>query len=605
MPMVGWYDVKQLSLTGLRSVISGVFGNYSDRREIQAALDLQADNRNHITIAPKEIWLDYIADMGDGFNSTYTMADLLAQDHLRVPVEGKMVALPKAKIIVMGGDEVYPTPSLEEYSRRTKYLYEAAFPAKPCETDDEKVYLYAIPGNHDWYDGLGTFLKLFTQERKWGHLHTRQSRSYFAVKLTDNVWLWGIDVQLNSEIDHPQLNYFLAMKSPEKMKEGDKVILCTAEPSWVFRTHHLTDYSYERLTYFQKKCIDDAGFELIATLTGDLHHYSHYAGTRDNGKTIAPIHNVTAGGGGAFLHPTHFLKEELQELTANGITEDLKLQARFPSKDESHRLAFKNFLFPFLNPGFGIALGTIFLFIVWMLQSSAPVGSRSLISQLSTSTTLEAFLRNTFNFLQHSPMAIIMIVILVGGFVGFADNQTGEKGKKNYFKIGGTLHGILQILLLFFILWGLSRFNFWLLGQDISQIEKNVTNMRTNNFGINVSLLGLLIVELVGVAGFLGALLMGIYLFCSTYFFHIHYNEAFSSFRYEGYKNFLRLHVTQEKVTIYSIGVREVTTDWETIETENSMRFKGKTAAYELIEKPIEILIKKKSDSGVSQSPIR
>lgn len=595
MPMVGWYDVKQLSLTGLRSVISGVFGNYSDRREIQAALDLRADNKNHTDSAPEEIWVDYISDMGDGFNSTYTMANLLAQKQLEVTAEGKKYVLPKARVIVMGGDEVYPTPSLEEYNRRTKFLYEAAFAPRLHETEEEKAYLYAIPGNHDWYDGLGTFLKLFTQERKWGHLYTRQSRSYFAVKLTENVWLWGIDVQLNSEIDHPQLSYFQSLKSPSKMKDGDCVILCTAEPSWVFHTHHLTDYSYERLTYFQKKCIDEPGFVLLATLTGDLHHYSHYAGTRDNGTDLKPIHNITAGGGGAFLHPTHFLKDKLTGLTANGITEDLALQARFPSKEESHALSFKNFLFPFLNPGFGIALGTIFLVIVWLLQSSAPVGSRSLISQLSGSTTIEAFLRNTVNFLQHSPMAVLLVVILIGGFIGFADNQTGEKGKKNYFKIGGAIHGILQTLLMFFILWGLSRFNYWLLGQDVSQIEKNVTNMRTTNFGINVALLALLIVELVGVGGFIGSLLMGCYLFCSTYFFHIHYNEAFSSFRYEGFKNFLRLHITPDKITVFPVGVRTITTNWEITETEARIQVKGKTAPYELIDKPIEILLPKKN----------
>ncbi|MDJ1473059.1 metallophosphoesterase [Xanthocytophaga flava] len=587
--MVKWYDVKQLALTGLRSVISGVFGNYSDRREIQAALDLADDNQNHVDRAQDEIWVDYISDLGDGFNSTYTMADLLAQEKLMVHVDGINTVLPSAKIIIMGGDEVYPTPSLDEYNRRTKYLYEAAFPENCDETEAEKTYLYAIPGNHDWYDGLGTFLKLFTQGRKWGRLHTRQSRSYFAIKLTENVWLWGLDVQLNSEIDQPQLSYFQGLKCPEKMKEGDKVILCTAEPSWVFHTHHLTDYSYERLTYFQRKCIDEQGLSLIATLTGDLHHYSHYTGVRTNGKTKSVIHNITAGGGGAFLHPTHFLKEKLTDLHANGITEELGLQARFPNKDESHTLAFKNFLFPFLNPGFGIVLGTLFLIIVWMLQSSVPVGDRSLISQLAGSYTVKDFVRNTANFLQHSPMAVILVIILVSGFIGFADNQTGEKGKKNHFKFAGAIHGILQVLLLFFFLWGLSRFNYWLLGQDVSQIEKNLANKHTSDFGINVTLLALLIVELVGVAGFLGSFLMGCYLFCSTYFFHIHYNEAFSSFRYEGYKNFLRIHVAKNKVTIYPIGVRNVTTQWETLIVNGKCSFKGKTASYELIDKPIEI----------------
>jgi len=94
-------------------------------------------------------------------------------------------------------------------------------------------------------------------------------------------------------------------------------------------------------------------------------------------------------------------------------------------------------------------------------------------------------------------------------------------------------------------------------------------------------------VELVGIAGFLGALLMGFYLFCSTYFFHIHYNEAFSSFRYEGYKNFLRIHVTPAQVTVYPIGVRQVTTDWHVTADENSIRVTGKSAPCELIEQPV------------------
>ncbi len=585
MPMVGWYNVRQLTYTGIRSVISGMFGNYSDRREIQAALDVAAEQHNQVEIAPAEIWVDYISDIGDGFNATYTMADLLAQESIQVEADGYTHTLPKASILIMGGDEVYPTPSLEEYNRRTKSLYEAAFPAKKNGQEVEKTYLYAIPGNHDWYDGLGTFLKLFTQKRSWGSLQTRQSRSYFAIKLTENVWLWGIDVQLNSDIDQPQLAYFQALCVSEKMKTGDKVILCTAEPSWVYHTHHLRDHSYERLTFFQKKCIEDPGFELITILTGDLHHYAHYAGTRDNGKTVRPIHTITSGGGGAFLHPTHFLKENLNGLDANGIREEMTLQTCFPNAAQSRLLSFRNFLFPFLNPSFGLALGTFFLLIVWLLQSSAPIGSRSLISYLSRTTDVETFFKHTANFLQHSPMAIVMVVILVCGFIGFADNQTGEKDRKNYFKVLGAFHGLGQTLLLFFFLWGLSWFNFYLLEKDVTQIERIF--MDRDSF----ILLGLLIVELVGVGGFLGAFLMGCYLFCCIYFFHIHYNEAFSSFRYEGFKHFLRIHVTPEAVTIYPVGVRNVTTDWHMIpQTEtDKLHFKGKTAACELIEKPIRI----------------
>ena len=45
--------------------------------------------------------------------------------------------------------------------------------------------LYAVPGNHDWYDGLTAFLRLFARQRDAtiGGWRTRQSRSYFAVRL--------------------------------------------------------------------------------------------------------------------------------------------------------------------------------------------------------------------------------------------------------------------------------------------------------------------------------------------------------------------------------------------------------------------------------------
>ena len=43
--------------------------------------------------------------------------------------------------------------------------------------------MYALPGNHDWYDGLTSFMRLFCQGGWVGAWRTRQRRSYFAVKL--------------------------------------------------------------------------------------------------------------------------------------------------------------------------------------------------------------------------------------------------------------------------------------------------------------------------------------------------------------------------------------------------------------------------------------
>ena len=68
--------------------------------------------------------------------------------------------------------------------------------------------MLALPGNHDWYDGLTAFLRLFTQDRMIGGWRTEQKRSYFTVQLPHRWWLVGLDSQLDSYFDDPQLKYF-------------------------------------------------------------------------------------------------------------------------------------------------------------------------------------------------------------------------------------------------------------------------------------------------------------------------------------------------------------------------------------------------------------
>ena len=67
-----------------------------------------------------------------------------------------------------------------------------------------------MPGNHDWYDGLTAFLRLFvrSRDRHFGGWGTGQSRSYFAVELPADWWLLGLDDQSGSYLDDPQLTYF-------------------------------------------------------------------------------------------------------------------------------------------------------------------------------------------------------------------------------------------------------------------------------------------------------------------------------------------------------------------------------------------------------------
>jgi hypothetical protein len=83
--------------------------------------------------------------------------------------------------------------------------------------------VYAIPGNHDWYDGLTAFLRLFCHTRWIGCWQTRQTRSYFAIRLPHGWWLWGLDMALEDDLDGPQSAYFTYYA--KLLAKDDKVIL--------------------------------------------------------------------------------------------------------------------------------------------------------------------------------------------------------------------------------------------------------------------------------------------------------------------------------------------------------------------------------------------
>ena len=201
---VRWLSPRELARTAVKVVLAGVFASYSDKREIQAALGsglLRAPLRE--PDAATELWIDYVADLGDGFDATSTVAHTIATEKITVADADLEYQLNRGGMLVLGGDQIYPTASAVGYEDRFKGPYRAALP----QSGDDPL-LVALPGNHDWYDGLTSFLRLFTQRQPIGGWQTRQTRSYFAVQLPKRWWLLGLDSQLGSYIDEPQLEYF-------------------------------------------------------------------------------------------------------------------------------------------------------------------------------------------------------------------------------------------------------------------------------------------------------------------------------------------------------------------------------------------------------------
>lgn len=51
-----------------------------------------------------ELWFDFMADTGDGGNSSYSIARLLAQPSLRIREKDSVLSLPRANLLLIGGD---------------------------------------------------------------------------------------------------------------------------------------------------------------------------------------------------------------------------------------------------------------------------------------------------------------------------------------------------------------------------------------------------------------------------------------------------------------------------------------------------------------------
>src|ERR1043165_3900864 len=230
--MVGWYDPAQLLDTAGKTVISTIVGENAAPPLPNASLthqpifDYSTELPAHghglrSTEDPRqEIWLDYVADAGDGWNSTATIARCVASGIMPKGFEGRARG---GDILILGGDEIYPTAGRRGYEERLVEPYRRAAaaagltPAAYREGDPvdlrEYPHIFAIPGNHDWYDSLFAFRYLFCapyfNERVFANgWRTRQRRSYFALKLPFDWWVFGLDFQLTHNLDWAQQEYF-------------------------------------------------------------------------------------------------------------------------------------------------------------------------------------------------------------------------------------------------------------------------------------------------------------------------------------------------------------------------------------------------------------
>ncbi len=640
--MVDWFDPGLLVRIGIRDLISGTIGQYADQRLMQAASDHVASEQDLVArydysdpYDPRpgkrlemdeqgRVWVDYVADLGDGFEATYAVAHLMGKPRLDVAGSYRKApsrSLPAGQILIMGGDQAYPQATQQEYQARLIDPYDWAF-----TTDRPRRKLFAIPGNHDWYDGLNAFTSLFTSARdritggigkQLGAWRCQQHRSYWALKLPYDWWIWGPDIQLEGNLDDPQRDYFDIVS--DSTRPGDKIIICLAEPSW----HHENYDNLHEISMLARK----KGAKICAVLAGDWHHYSRYTNSK------LGVQFITCGGGGAFAHATHQLKDRLDlewaEVTANatrqadpadplafnrmeqGIVKagdhvdygmkDYSLDVAatqaadvspggasrsgqkgsfnlasyshhtrriYPSKGLSRLLSLKNLALPFRNTRFALLVGAIYFLYAWIFQVSAPpidvkaiipagkVAPQEALSHVATAFWSAISPERVLAAMKANPLFFFLVIGLWLGLVSYVELGKGLLNAIGKFVIGSA-HFVMHLAALLIVNLVALLPALPIAGMLILLLGGSLSQ-GGQSIVSEISFLASYAVMSILIGGLAGAFIMGLYWTVTSVCFNMHCGDAFGALGIRNYKHFLRMSFEPDRVTIYPIAIDKV-----------------------------------------------
>jgi hypothetical protein len=319
----------------LLRLVSATLGGHPEARSVTGALG-------------RDVFIDFIADTGDDVAVSRATAALLFRDYeLPDPDRpGAHLVAPRGDVLLFGGDTAYPVATAQEITNRVLVPFNQVLEKLP--PDGRPRVLLGIPGNHDWYDGLDGFGRMFRRRlepeddvrpsivgisplmlqhyAEWAREFVRggkvekpkalvlagytpvQNASYFALRLSDGLDLLAVDRQLRTP-DSRQRRFLL-----ERYQEHPEIATMVLLPDPVFRFGGPSKSG----TAMVESLRLDLGARDHFVLTGDVHHYQRV----EQGRLL----HVIAGGGGAFLHPAR--------LARGG----LKAEAQWPQAAQCRRL---------------------------------------------------------------------------------------------------------------------------------------------------------------------------------------------------------------------------------------------------------------------------
>jgi hypothetical protein len=329
-PPFSWLRLKSLTGGRRNDLLAKLLGDPSHERRQAWLNQMYGDGTPDLTIertdldAPSFLLL---GDTGEGDISQYAPMSIIES------VAGG------TDFMVICSDVIYPAGGILEYAYKFSWPYR-----------DYPRPIYALPGNHDWYDGLRGFMAYFCGQVSGP---ARPRRSLFSrAGLLDRLWLEesepddprkrqfletlrrassqqarlpgpyyristgpldliAIDTGIDGTIDAPQGEWLRHISRSPKPK-----VLLTGKPIYVNGCHHPCPIDGGRQGTVDD-IVRDPVHRYVAAIGGDVHNYQRYP-VQVGSRTIQYL---VSGGGGAYMHPTHKIPN-IDQTQLAGVSEN-------------------------------------------------------------------------------------------------------------------------------------------------------------------------------------------------------------------------------------------------------------------------------------------
>lgn len=530
-----------------------------------------------------DFWFDYVADLGDAFDPTMCVAWHLGRDELLradidprlsldaefrgpMPMAGSVPEppaddiperLPRGRLLLMGGDEVYPSGSPARYRNQVVGPYELAQngpaqngpaqnrpdqngPDQDGSDQNDGPDLLALPANHDWYGGLRPFRDVFCAGEAFGGWQTAQGCSWWAARLAHGWWVWGVDTALDGKVNEAQYQYFRRVR--DAMSIDDRLIVCIPVPMWRLRERYID--RYDNLGRF----FMGLGVEPEVYLSGDHHIAALHRRDRPDDQ---PEWHLTSGGGGAFQHPVHNLDRRIPN-EHGGLPEPavadaapLQLIATWPSNAESREGTggWWHLLFDRAAISLIAALAALQLPFMWLAGADNRTAADNARSATETLT-------------DHLwPVGALFSLVLVAiAMFGLARANSASRGATSWARSVGFGHGVAQA-----VVFSGGRLIGNLLVREASPDDLGAPGVDELSWLTTWAILS-------GVAvatGVLVIIVLGTYLRFANQQFRMHDNESYSAKHSGDNRNFSRFRISPDgTLSCYVIAFRYTGTGW-------------------------------------------